>query len=392
MEKQEAQINPDGSVPGLLSVEEAQKISGVSAQSNVPVDEFGQPVQEPVDQQGQQPIALDENNNPIPETIDPEQDSNVPPAVQQLEEKDISIGGITKKTSEWIEEFQSEDGIDLSQLDPKVQETLLNRYIDSKNKDAWQKSLTQKNQAVSEGRKQTEALLSQVAAQESRTQYSLDQVKREITKIRGYANLNIDKNDPNLFSDPDIQRQYAKMMDAREELPSLISQQQELEQSATQIATKRLEAELSLFQHSYGHYKTDYPLSEAFRLFSTGQLDYESPDFDKVQDLIDIADHSAKRGLTFDNAYKDLKKLNKVRVKDENRVTSLPKPNETQKRPTLVQSIAKNQSGARFLSGAGSRQTVRPSKPQKSTGDLIRESSQRAVGSGGNEGLSKLGY
>ena len=381
MENQEAIINKDGSVanPTLMSVEEAM------IQSGVPVPESTQNEQSQVDAVGSTPTEGEPENTETPNAVEPQE------ASQQLEEKDISVGGITKKTSEWIQEFQSEDGIDISSLDPKAQETLLNHYLDSKNKSAWQKSLTEKNQAVADARKQTERILQDISRQEDRIDYSLEQVNTQIQRIQGYANLNIAKDDPNLYSDPDLQRQYLKMMDAREELPQLIQQKKQIEQSATQIAAKKIEAEFSLFQHSIGHYKTEAPISQLLASYSQNQLDYESPDFDKVQDLIDIAKHAGDRGLSFDNAYKDLKKLGRLRVKQEEKFP-LPKPNAKSNTQSFVQSISRKQQGTQFLSGSATRNAVRPSAPMKSEGDLLKEASSRAMGRPGGEGLSKLGY
>ncbi len=318
-----------------------------------------------------------------------------PPAGNEDEpkedEKIITIGGVQKRESEVVAEMEEEFGVDTSQLPPENLQKMLNTFLDSKNKGAWQKSLTQNSQAVATQRKEAQQMLDQVNVQRIRTEEALADIAGKIKQLEKYAASDVTEADA--IDSPIKQREFNKKLDAEEQLPELRKQHEELEDKASQYANSQKVAEITLFQSANPQYLTSEKFAEVLQKFDEGTLPEDSPDADRILDLVSVARHAQTIGKSLEVAYKDLAKMGQLRVKPASQnKPPIPKP----KSPigeTFAEKLAKRQKNpTNFLSGSGGKPAIKASAPKKAAGDLVREATSRALGTQGSKAIDEIGY
>lgn len=316
-------------------------------------------------------------------------DDEAPPE----EEKVYTVGGVEKKQSEILAELGEELGVDTAELPAESKEKMIAMFLDSKNKSAWQKTLTQKSQNVSEERKKAEAILNQVSVQRERTEAALEDIKSKVAKLEKFASSAI--TEAEAIDDPKKMREYIRKQDAEEELPALLEQQKELETKASQYADSQQVAEITLFQSANPQYQTSEKFTEVLQKFDENVIDESHPDVDRLLDIVDITRHAKAIGKSLEVAQKDLAKRGQLRVKATSQSKlSIPKP-QPQKGETFAEKLARRQKNpTAFLPGKGGSAPLRSSAPKKALGDVLKDHSSASVGTStdSNAPLAKMGY
>lgn len=311
---------------------------------------------------------------------------------EPVEDKEYTVGGISKKRSEILTEMGEEDGIDYSQLTAEAQDKLLTRYLDSKNKTAWQRSLTQKSQETAEQRRQNELALSKIVTEATQVAKSREQLEKQIKKLEAFANSPLTKDD--VIDDPTKQREYFRKLDAEEQLPELREEKKELDELASQYVYSQQEAEIALFQSAFPQYQMTEKFAEVLKKYDDGLLTEDNTDADSLLDIVDIAQHAKKIGKSLEVAYKDMVKLGRLRIKPQQSKPQIPKP-KPGKTDTLAQKLARRQANATsFLTGKGGKPVLRQPLPKKPLGTAMREASSKALGGSdsADSPLSKMGF
>ncbi len=285
--------------------------------------------------------------------------------------------------------MEAEFGVDTSALPPENLQKMINSFLDSKNKGAWQKSLTQNSQQVATKRKEAEDLLNQASAQRQRTESALVDIGAKIKQLEKYAQSEVTEADA--IDSPTKGREFHRKLDAEEQLPELRKQQKELEDQASQYANSQQVAEITLFQSANPQYLTSDKFADVLQKYDEGAIAEDNPDSDRVLDLVDVARHAQTIGKSLEVAYKDLAKMGRLRVKSQNK-PPIPKP-KAQVGESFAEKLARRQKNpTTFLSGKGGKSPLRSALPQKAAGDLVREATSRALGTAGSDALQKLDY
>jgi myosin heavy subunit len=408
---QKVKIRADGSVesPDVLSPEAAAKLQEDMDRRATGVTDQEQPPLETEEERAEREKKEKEQAAETPgqkaerEKKDKEETEK---AAKELDQE-ITIGGEKHKLSELLEQMEKEYGdVDTSTLSPEARLNMLEAYIDHKHKGAWQRSQTQTAQEQAEEKRrlaeQGEKLKGQeeeirqrragILSREAEITARLSTITRDIESLKTIAAKEIkveDTKDGDGNMIPEKFEEYIEVKQARARLAALEASKQTVGQEADQAAKNRLLADVELFLATHPQYVMGEPLAAVIRKVEEGQ--YDHPDRDRLLDIYDIIDYHRDHNIPLDVAFQRLEKKGQLTVKLE----KPPVPTTTAKQTEherLVAAVAAKQKGAQFIDTTGN-QNKRPQLPRKeSLGDLIRESSRRAMSGGSNEGLDKLGF
>ena len=324
-------------------------------------------------------------------------------AAGPVEDKEIAVGGEKKKRSEWLAEMENAGNLDLSSVPVETQNFLLDNYIDSKNKEAWQKTLTHKSEEASHQRKAQEAVLARKEKELTEKHMQLRAREAEIARQIGDRRKMIEKPisreevvDSEGRVDLDRQRQYFRQQDAAEELPRLQTELDTLKQESAQAEINRTLAALEVMQQQFPEYATAEPLPAAIARLEKDK-DYSHPDTQRVLDILDIVDYSNRHAIPVDLALERLRAQGRLTVKgveagapDKSLAKEVP---TNRAREEVVRQIAENQRKGVRMIPAGGGGLSRPSLQQKTPlGDRLREASQRAMGASTSRELDDKGW
>jgi hypothetical protein len=311
----------------------------------------------------------------------------------EVEDKVIRVGGVEKKRSEWLAEFEESRGIDTSSLPQELADGLLNDYIDGKHKGAWQKNLTEKSEELAVQRKEIEASRRQIDIKKQALSERRQRLETEMKKTQELAAKNIKKEDvaPDGELDIDKQFEYQEMKAAQRRLPEIEQELQQLQQEVVHTDSDRLLADIEILQTIYPQLQTSVPIAQVADAIEKQKVK-NHPDMQKYVDIQEVADYAERFGLPIDVAAERLiqkGQLISVRESTET-MTTIPSRNAAQE--ALVTQIARNQRGAAPGLPAGGSPARVIIQPKANIAQEMRKASGKAAGGGQSGELTRLNY
>ena len=371
---------------GVVSIEDAAKIDAVvaGAETEQPVT-VEQPAvdQPPVDE----PESTDE-----PATVDEPAPSDEPvtkpdsePVTVNEEESTITVGGVTKPVDQWLQEMYREIPGAIA-LSPEEQSRVLDGWINTRHKKAWQKNLTQSSQEAAEQKREIEKKAAEIRARQQQVNEERRKVKAEAERLEKrknelekIASMDVKPSDDGVESDEERYQKFRKRQ-AQDELNSIKDQESQLQQQSAQFDADGVLLEVSLFQTQHPEYATGEEFVRvAHQVRQEGKFDH--PDVHRVLDVLDIIEYASERQIPMELAYQQLQKSGKLAVKSEGKPlpTSIKRSSDAKR---MAAELAKRQlNGTQFLDGKPApRPTV--GGPAVPLGDKIHAAGQRARGAG----------
>jgi hypothetical protein len=394
-------INADGSVAenGILTVEEAMRLGGKGAAAPAPITD-----------------ALNDDANitqtpPAPtEGEGGEGEGKKPELSIELDSEDspITVGGITKPTSVWTKEMEDEYGVDASSLPEEARKKMVDGFINTKHKDAWQKSNTVKAQATAEQTRMAEQMKREAdyklqQAERARIESQAIRKRLEAEKQRIVQIAQTEINPGDIYDgegrlDPQKQYNYNKVLMARERMADIDTDIRTVDEQLQKSEVDRTVLEIEAFQAEHPEYQMTEPLLAVIQKVE-GQGLKTHPDIGRLLDVYDILDYARSRGVPLALAHDRLSQQGKLSVSGATAPggatpppAPLPSPSPADAQAKVIAAIRKKQSTQGPVldgSGVGGRPSV---LPKASLGDRMRDASQKAIGGGGNSALEKLGY
>lgn len=397
-------IGKDGNVVGMMTPEQYQAIE----QSRLARTATGgaAPVTDPNAGAGPQGAAgAGPDNPPAGSGAQPAgaQATTTPPPAPQggatEEDKVITVGGIQKKASEWLAEFENERGIDTTGLPPATKQGLLEDFINSKHKGAWQASNTRKSEEISRLRVESEAKAREVETKQRAlgdlmTRLSEEEKRLTILAAQGLKDIDLYKEDGTL----DAQKllKYQQQESAKMRIAEIKVESERVNKDAAQAAIDRTIAESENLMATHPEFAMSEPLPLVIQKIEQ-YGDRSHPDYQRLLDLYDLVDYAKTRNIPLEMAYQRLSAQGGLISVRAGGASAAPQPIVVQIPSTpsgarVAATVAGKQDGAAFVDGKGAVPTRTPLMPKKTVGDSVRDASIRAAAGKGNPALEKLGY
>lgn len=376
-------IGRDGNVVGMVTPDQYMAQHGdqpleVQPQVSAPV------VQTPV-VEGQPAVA----------PVQPVQPAQVP---QATPDTDITVGGVTKKQSEWLAEMENAYNVDTSQIPAENRLKMLQGYIKDAHDAAWKRSNTQKAEENSRQRREVEAAAREIQMRQrvladTEQRINAEKERLQSTATRQMAENQIYREDGTL--DPQKLFEFNQIQMAKQRLVEIESEQVRLQSDLQKIAIDRTIAEAEELMASHPEIAMTEPLQAVIeKVDRQGQR--EHPDVQKLLDVYDIVDYAKKMNITLEMAFQRKAATGGLLSVRGNTPTAVPNIQITVPSTPSAERIAANvsgkQDGAQFLDGKGSLPTRPQVIPKQSLGDRVRDASQRSSAGRGNPALDKLGF
>lgn len=302
------------------------------------------------------------------------------------EEPTYTVGGVEMKRSELVKELSEQTGIDYSGAKPEAIDKLVSIYLDSKNKEAWQKSLTLKSQGAAEQNRRNQEALVTIRTERTAAESTLKEINEQIKRLEQFAADSVTEADT--VDNVANFRKYTRKLDAEEALPDLKNRKAELETKVGKLAESQTMTEISLFQSVNPQYQMKESFTEVLRKYDAGE---DHPDSDSLLDIVDVVRHAQTIGKSLEVAYKDLAKTGRLRVKPQASQPIIPKPKSNTL--SLAEKIsARQKNPTAFLKVSGSKPPIKTDAPKKPLGDVMTAASRKALGVSSSKALDEAGY
>lgn len=315
-----------------------------------------------------------------------EEESPTATNTEDTDDKEITIGGETKKSSEWFAQMEEEDDADYSELPEKTRQNLLNRFIAAKNDGAWKKSNTEVAQANAEHKRELEREAREIEQKRRSLEFNKKRIEAKVTKLKELAEKQFDENeiyDAEGKLIPKKQFEYNQILNAQQQLPELEEELKQLSEESAQAESDQLLAQINSLQANHPELRTKENFVSVIRkVEKERQLDH--PDFPTVRMIRRVLSEAAESNVDPETAYGFLVAdglIKPARATQPTKSQSITQPQNPVKR--LANAIVRKQTGATPSLPAGA------SRPKPTTKNKIRLGAQIAQELRGNNGNGK---
>jgi hypothetical protein len=385
-------IGSDGNVVGMITpdqyraIEESRLAQAQTAPQPVPM-------QAPTQVPPQSPTPA-----PTSPTPQPQLPPQPPPTGTGAQDSDITVGGVTKKQSEWYNEMEATYNIDTSLLPAESRQAMLEGYIAKSHDKAWKASNTQKAEEISRQRRVQGDITREIEMKQRVLSDTLNRLTAEEQRLTTIAaktmsEQEIYREDGTL--DPQKFMEYQQIGQAKFRLTEIEGDRSRVQNEAAQTAIDRTIAEAENLMAQHPEIAMTESLSAVIeKVDRHGQRDH--PDVHKLLDIYDIVEYAKKMNITLEMAFQrkaatgSLLSVRGTAPAQPTQITvTVP---STPSAERVAASVSGKQDGAQFLDGKGTLPTRPQVAPRRSVADNIRDASQRAAAGKGNPALEKLGY
>jgi len=387
-------IGRDGNVVGMTTPEQYRAMEESRIGQSVLGDGSGIPVQTPV-APVQTPAPLQGPQAPQAPQAPTQTPTQTGTGVQDAS---ITVGGETKKQSEWLKEMEDSYGVDTSNLPVEARQKMLQGYINTAHDNAWKKSNTQKAEEISRQRRQVEDRTREIEMKQRSLTDTLNRLTAEKTRMTAMAGKvmteqAIYREDGSL--DPQKLLEFNQIAMAKMRLAEIESDSAQLQQQAAQAAIDRTVAEAENLMAQHPEIAMTEPLQVVIeKVDKHGQSDH--PDVQKLLDIYDIVEYAKKMNIPLEMAFQRKAATGSLlSIRGTASPSSTPIQITIPSTPSaerIAATVSGKQDGAQFLDGKGTLPTRPQVIPRQSVGDRVRDSSQRAGAGRGNPALDKLGF
>ena len=326
-------------------------------------------------------------------------------ARKPADDPEITIGGIKKKFSELVKEAEDDYKADFSELPAETVKKIVDGFIASQHDAVWKKNNTQRSEEVAKARKANEDKERQLSAERTKIESDArfiaaekQRILKEETKLKETISKAVPKDEvmdeDGRIINADKYELYLKGKQAQERLTEINEDKKQIENESAQSDRDRIVNSIELFQATIPQYGMTRPFAETVGRFQKNP-DSKDPDFPIYQELRDIAELAAVRGLSMVDAYQHLKRQGRLAIKAEDLPALPEETSQSSAVQKLTETISRKQQAAGVPLAKGATTTRRSVRAQIPLGDKLRDASKRAltgVDSSNNEALTTLGF
>lgn len=395
-------IGRDGNVVGMITPDQYKALEqsrlGLAATAGAAT-----PASPATPAQPAAPAQPASPQSPIPAAPQGPQSPTTPaqqptPAGTGAQDADITVGGVTKKQSEWLKEMEDAYGVDTSLLPAEARQKMLVGFINTAHDSAWKRSNTQKAEEISRQRRQAEEMLREIEMKQRSMTDTLNRFAAEETRLKVTASKvmpeqEIYRQDGTL--DPQKFLEFNQIATAKARLAEIEAERSTLQRDAAQTAIDRTIAEAQNLMAEHPEIAMSEPLQAVIeKVDKHGQHDH--PDVQKLLDIYDIVEYAKKMNITLEMAFQRKAATGSLlSVRSTASPTTTPIQITVPSTPNaerVAATVSGRQDGAQFLDGKGTIPARPQVVPRRSVADNIRDASQKAAAGKGNPALDKLGY
>lgn len=318
-------------------------------------------------------------------------------------DKIYRVGGQEFTSVQMVEEMAKDMGVtpeSLAPLGPDALGKMVDNYHAKRNQAEWQGAYTHRDQNLAKQRRQVGEIASRLMTDAQVLQTQIQEAQVTVTAVEALAAKNIDINDVRGEDgqlDPQKYREVNKVLDAREQLPSLKQKINTLRDQSVQTEQRLAVQKFRDFQEGHPQYRLASDIVDAVAAMQSGSL--AGDDLTRVVEMVEIMRAADASRIHPDDVYEYRKNARQLAVNPgtNDRRQSGTEParfakGNTDREKLLARLQAKRTQFQGAVGGGGALRSVAKSPKQQAT-ETIAAASRAALGvAGPNVALSEAGY
>lgn len=316
-----------------------------------------------------------------------------------IQDKVFKIGGKEFKTSELFQKWCKESNLDPTDISESAIPKIVENYATSLNKKEWESAGQRRDQQAAKERRRVGEVSLRLLEANEQLKNDLNRAEALIQKTNEIAKRTLPTSikDENNEIDPMKQREFNKILDARESLTELQKEHELLKERSIQMERTLATQQFRDFQEEHPQYRTSQDIAALAADMGTGRI--SSEDELKIREMFRIFQGARDSRSTPEREYEYLASLGTLAIKPSNNGADrkVDDPSRFQRlsdKEQLLQNLKRKRDAAVSLAPGkptGQRQVT---DTKKAHAQNIRASSQSMItgGQSVDTKLAEAGY